>query len=65
MDDQATLNPESWVDQYGDMLFQFAYSRVGKADVAEELVQDTFLAAIRAKKNSKADRLKKPGCFLS
>lgn len=50
MDDQATLNPESWVDQYGDMLFQFAYSRVGKADAAEELVQETFLAAIRAQK---------------
>jgi RNA polymerase sigma-70 factor (TIGR02943 family) len=50
MDDQATLSPESWVDQYGDMLFQFAYSRVGKADVAEELVQETFLAAIRAGK---------------
>jgi hypothetical protein len=50
MDDQAAMNPESWVDQYGDMLFQFAYSRVGKADVAEELVQETFLAAIRAQK---------------
>jgi DNA-directed RNA polymerase specialized sigma24 family protein len=47
MDDQATLNLENWVDQYGDMLFHFAYLRVGKADVAEELVQDTFLAAIR------------------
>jgi DNA-directed RNA polymerase specialized sigma24 family protein len=65
MDDQATLSPESWVDQYGDMLFQFAYSRVGKADVAEELVQETFLAAIRAGKNSKADRLKKRGCIPS
>ncbi|MFO8086137.1 MAG: sigma-70 family RNA polymerase sigma factor [Desulfobacterales bacterium] len=49
MADQSNLNPESWVDQYGDMLFKFAYSRVGNADVAEELVQDTFLAAIRAK----------------
>jgi RNA polymerase sigma-70 factor (TIGR02943 family) len=53
MDNQAALNPENWVDQYGDMLFQFAYRRVGKADVAEELVQDTFLAAIRAQNKFK------------
>lgn len=49
MDYQETLDPEKWVHQYGDTLFQFAYARVGKADVAEELVQETFLAAMRAR----------------
>jgi RNA polymerase sigma-70 factor (TIGR02943 family) len=63
MDDQATLNPENWVDQYGDMLFQFAYSRVGKADVAEELVQDTFLAAIRTKKKFEGRSTEKTWLF--
>jgi RNA polymerase sigma-70 factor (TIGR02943 family) len=63
MDDQANLNPENWVDQYGDMLFQFAYSRVGKADVAEELVQDTFLAAIRTKKKFEGRSTEKTWLF--
>jgi RNA polymerase sigma-70 factor (TIGR02943 family) len=63
MDDQATLNPENWVDQYGDMLFHFAYSRVGKADVAEELVQDTFLAAIRTKKKFEGRSTEKTWLF--
>jgi RNA polymerase sigma-70 factor (TIGR02943 family) len=63
MDDQANLNPENWVDQYGDMLFHFAYSRVGKADVAEELVQDTFLAAIRTKKKFEGRSTEKTWLF--
>tara|TARA_R110002049_G_scaffold234002_3_gene407320 strand:- start:4596 stop:5183 length:588 start_codon:yes stop_codon:yes gene_type:complete len=40
--------PDSWVDEHGDVLFRFALARVGKVDVAEELVQETFLAALRA-----------------
>jgi RNA polymerase sigma-70 factor (ECF subfamily) len=36
-----------WVDRYGDHLLRFALSRVTKRDLAEDLVQDTFLAAFR------------------
>lgn len=36
------------VDEYGDYLFRFAYWRVRNREKAEELVQDTFLAAHRA-----------------
>ena len=53
MDDVSLLNPEVWVDQYGDALFRFAYQRVGDADIAEDLVQETFLAAMRAKERFK------------
>ena len=49
MDDVSLLNPDVWVDQYGDALFRFAYQRVRDADIAEDLVQETFLAAMRAK----------------
>ncbi|MFP4030064.1 MAG: sigma-70 family RNA polymerase sigma factor [Desulfococcaceae bacterium] len=39
-------DPEDWVDQYGDLLYRFALSRVGAAHVAEDLVQETFVAAL-------------------
>jgi RNA polymerase sigma-70 factor (ECF subfamily) len=42
------LNPERWLEDYGDMLFGFAMVRVRDRGVAEELVQETFLAALRA-----------------
>lgn len=44
------LDPELWVDQYGDYLFRFVHSRVRDSRVAEDLVQETFLAALRARK---------------
>ena len=42
------LNPERWLDDYGDMLFGFVMVRIRDRGVAEELVQETFLAALRA-----------------
>jgi len=44
-------NPESWVDEYGDFLYQFTLSRIKDLSIAEELVQETFLAALKARKN--------------
>ena len=44
-------DPTSWVDQYGDYLFRYAILRVGEESVAEDLVQETFLAALRSKEN--------------
>jgi RNA polymerase sigma-70 factor (ECF subfamily) len=42
------LSPSLWVDEHGDCLYRYALIRVRKADVAEELVQETFLAALDA-----------------
>jgi RNA polymerase sigma-70 factor (ECF subfamily) len=44
-------NPENWVDQYGDFLYRFTLSRIKDPSLAEDLVQETFLAALKAKKN--------------
>ena len=41
-------NPDRWVDEHGDYLYRYALARVGRSDVAEDLVQDTLLAALRA-----------------
>src|SRR5689334_5348279 len=40
-----------WLDEHGDALYAYALPRVRNADVAEDLVQETLLAAIKAHKN--------------
>jgi len=43
------LDPERWVEEYGDALFGFASARVRDRAIAQDLVQETFLAAIKAR----------------
>lgn len=43
----ADVNPQNWVDEYGDYLFRYANSRLRDANAAEEVVQETFLAGVR------------------
>jgi len=38
---------EGWVDRYGESLYRFALARVKDPVAAEDLVQETFLAALR------------------
>lgn len=47
------LDPKTWVDQYGNYLYRFALARIKDQAVAEDLVQETFLAALHARKNFK------------
>lgn len=37
-----------WVEAHGDYLFNFAIGQLRDSNVAEDLVQDTFLAALRS-----------------
>lgn len=43
------LEPARWVDDYADYLYRFALARVRNHEVARDLVQETFLAAWRAR----------------
>jgi RNA polymerase sigma-70 factor (ECF subfamily) len=43
------IDPSHWVAAHGDVLYRFALMRVGDPSVAEELVQETFLAALRGR----------------
>ena len=45
------INPERWVQDHGDALFGFAVLRVRDHAAAQDLVQETFLAAIKGKEN--------------
>ena len=49
----VALDPEMWVDNYGDLLFRYACSRLFDAHRAEDAVQETFLAAIRSRESFK------------
>jgi RNA polymerase sigma-70 factor, ECF subfamily len=46
---EGISDPATWVDRHGDALFRFALLRVRNAERAEDLVQETFLAALHAR----------------
>lgn len=45
----ALSNPKRWVELHANYLFRYALIRVRNATVAEDLVQETLLAALQAK----------------
>ena len=51
--DRTTRLPpaEQWAEAYGDDLLRYAVLRVGDRDTALDLVQDTFLAALKARES--------------
>ncbi len=44
----ARINPGEWVDAHGDVLYRYALARVRRSDLAEDMVQETFLAALKS-----------------
>lgn len=42
-------DPSTWVDQHGDYLFRYALMRLRDRSLAEEVVQETLLAALQAR----------------
>jgi len=46
---ETPLDPRTWLERYGDYLYRFAVARVRRADAAEDLVQETLLAAWKAR----------------
>lgn len=47
------LHPDTWVDRYADYLFNFAVTRVSDAEIAKDLVQETFFAGLKSAANYK------------
>ena len=57
------LDAEAWVDQYGDALFRFAVARIKNRDIAEDLVQEAFLAAVKSKERFQGKSSEKTWLF--
>ncbi|WP_047246305.1 sigma-70 family RNA polymerase sigma factor [Maribacter thermophilus] len=49
------LQPDNWVDNYADYLYNYAVGRVSNSEVAKDLVSETFLSALKSAKNFKGD----------
>lgn len=45
-----TVNPQIWLEEYHESLFKYALARLRDADLAEESIQETFLAALQSQK---------------
>lgn len=43
------LDPQRWLTEHGDYLFRYARRRLRSAELAEDAVQETLLAALRAR----------------
>lgn len=46
-----TLDPNKWIDNYADYLFNYAITRVSNSDIAKDLVQETFFAGLKSADN--------------
>jgi RNA polymerase sigma-70 factor (ECF subfamily) len=45
------IDPERWVDEYGDQLFRYAIVRLRDESLAEDAVQETLLSAIQSRES--------------
>lgn len=55
--ENRNLEPRLWVQKYGDLFYQYALRRLNDRQAAEDVVQETFLAAIKASVNYRGDAL--------
>ncbi|WP_223550937.1 sigma-70 family RNA polymerase sigma factor [Aestuariivivens sp. NBU2969] len=49
------INPNNWIDLYSDYLYNYTISRVRDREMAQDLVQDTFLAGLKSMENFKGE----------
>ncbi len=40
--------PNKWVERYSELMYQYVLPRVNDNDIAQELIQETFLSALKA-----------------
>jgi len=63
MSGKVELKPEEWVNNYADSMYRYAVQRVSDSSVAEDLVQDTFLAAFKSIDSFKSKSSEKTWLF--
>lgn len=52
---KANMDPASWLRDHGDYLYSYALARLRNSAAAEDVVQETLLAALKAQKNFRGD----------
>ncbi|GLB53299.1 RNA polymerase sigma factor [Neptunitalea chrysea] len=57
------LHPEQWVQHHADILFNYTVARVSDEEIAQDIVQDTFLAALKAIPNFKGEATERTWLF--
>lgn len=58
-----TLNPKHWIDRYADHLYHYAIARVYNSEIAEDLIQDCFLSAYKARESFKGESTERTWLF--
>jgi len=53
------LDPDNWINNYSDVLYSYAFMRINNQEAAEDIVQDTFLSAWKAKDAYKGEASEK------
>jgi RNA polymerase sigma-70 factor (TIGR02943 family) len=56
---EQVLQPQNWLNNYGDYLYSVAFIKVNNKEVAEDLVQDTFLSAFKAREQFRSGSTEK------
>jgi len=51
LNNKHTLDPNKWVDNYADYLYNYTIVRVNNSDLAKDLVQETFFAGLKSATN--------------
>lgn len=52
-------DPQNWVKNYGDYLFSIAIAKTSNKQIAEDIVQDTFLSAVSSISGFKGESTEK------
>jgi len=55
----TALQPDLWLKLYGNYLFSIAFIKLSNREVAEDIVQETFIAALKAKNTFKSNSSEK------
>ena len=58
-----TADPKNWLPLYGDLMYQYCLPRVNDISVAEDMVQETFLSALKGLEGYKGEASEKNWLF--
>lgn len=60
---QKILNPNNWIKTYADELYGYAMGKTSNTELAEDLVQETFLAGLKSLENFKGNSSERTWLF--